>query len=47
MQAVQGEYNEIIISDEGSVPDYAAYCNKLLQVCKGITVPETFHSHLG
>jgi len=34
MRAVQGEYNEIIISDEGSVADYAAYCNKLLQVCQ-------------
>lgn len=33
MQAVKGEYNEIIISDEGSVGDYAQYCNKLLQVC--------------
>jgi hypothetical protein len=34
MQAVQGEYNEIIISDEGSVADYAAFCHKLLQVCQ-------------
>ena len=33
MQAIKGEYNEIIISDEGSVHDYAEYCNKLLQVC--------------
>jgi hypothetical protein len=33
MQAVKGEYNEIIISDEGSVADYAQYCYKLLQVC--------------
>lgn len=33
MQAVKGEYNEIIISDEGSVGEYAQYCNKLLQVC--------------
>jgi hypothetical protein len=33
MQTVKGEYNEIIINDEGSVGDYAQYCNKLLQVC--------------
>jgi hypothetical protein len=33
MQAGKGEYNEVIISDEGSVPDYAQYCNTLLQVC--------------
>lgn len=29
---MKGEYNEIIISEEGSVADYAAYCNGLLQV---------------
>ena len=33
MQAMKGEYNEIIISDEGEVHDYAEYCNNLLQVC--------------
>ena len=33
MQAMKGEYNEIIISDEGDVHDYAEYCNNLLQVC--------------
>ena len=33
MQAIKGDYNEIIISDEGSVQDYAEYCNNLLQVC--------------
>jgi hypothetical protein len=33
MQAMEGEYNEIIISDEGNVHDYAEYCNTLLQVC--------------
>ena len=33
MQAVKGEYNEIIISDEGDVHDYGEYCNNLLQVC--------------
>ena len=33
MQAMKGEYNEIIISDEGYVHDYAEYCNNLLQVC--------------
>lgn len=33
LQAIKGEYNEIIISDEGNVHDYAEYCNKLLQVC--------------
>ncbi|KAF8817519.1 hypothetical protein BYT27DRAFT_7247391 [Phlegmacium glaucopus] len=31
LQAIKGEYNEIIISDEGNVQDYAEYCNKLLQ----------------
>ena len=33
LQAIKGEYNEIIISDEGDVQDYAEYCNTLLQVC--------------
>ena len=33
MQAMKGEYNEIIISDVGDVHDYAKYCNNLLQVC--------------
>jgi hypothetical protein len=34
MQAIkEGEYNEIIISDEGNVHDYAEFCNRLLQVC--------------
>ena len=33
MQAMKGEYNEIIISDEGDVHDYGEYCNNLLQVC--------------
>ena len=33
MQAMKGEYNEIIISDEGDIHDYAEYCNNLLQVC--------------
>jgi hypothetical protein len=33
MQAMKGEYNEIIIGDEGEVHDYAEYCNNLLQVC--------------
>ena len=32
MQAMKGEYNEIIISVEGDVHDYAEYCNNLLQV---------------
>jgi len=31
MQAIKGDYNEIFISDEGSVQDYAEYCNELLQ----------------
>jgi len=31
MQAIKGEYNEIVISDEGSIQDYASYCNRLLQ----------------
>lgn len=33
MQAMKGDYNEIIISVEGDVHDYAEYCNNLLQVC--------------
>jgi hypothetical protein len=33
MQAMEGEYNEIIINDEGNVHDYGEYCNNLLQVC--------------
>lgn len=32
LQAMKGEYNEIIISEEGNVQDYAEYCNTLLQV---------------
>lgn len=44
MQAVQGEYNEIIISDEGGVADYAAYCNKLLQVCQDNRIQKKIHS---
>lgn len=32
---MKGEYNEIIIHDEGSVQDYAAYCSKLLEVMHG------------
>jgi len=32
LQAIKGEYNEIIVSDEGSVQDYASYCNRMLQV---------------
>ncbi len=32
MQAIKGEYNEIIISDEGSVADYAAYYFRLVVV---------------
>jgi hypothetical protein len=31
LQALQGEYNEIIVSGEGDVPDYAQYCSKLLE----------------
>jgi len=31
MQAMKGDYNEIIIGDEGDVHDYAEYCNNLLQ----------------
>ncbi|PPR01691.1 hypothetical protein CVT24_001519 [Panaeolus cyanescens] len=31
LQAMKGEYNEIIISEEGSVQDYASYCSKLLE----------------
>ncbi|PPR03224.1 hypothetical protein CVT26_008072 [Gymnopilus dilepis] len=31
LQAIKGEYNEITISDEGSVEEYGEYCNRLLQ----------------
>ncbi|PPQ90776.1 hypothetical protein CVT25_010165 [Psilocybe cyanescens] len=31
IQAMKGEYNEIIISEEGNLQDYAEYCNTLLQ----------------
>ncbi|KAF9533669.1 hypothetical protein CPB83DRAFT_757508 [Crepidotus variabilis] len=31
MQAIKGEYNEIVVGEEGDVPDYAGYCHKLLQ----------------
>lgn len=33
MQAVRGEYNEIMVEDEGPVKDYATYCSRLLEVC--------------
>jgi hypothetical protein len=32
MQAVRGEVNEVTVSDEGAVEDYAAYAAKLLEV---------------
>ena len=32
LQVIKGEYNEITISDEGSVEEYGEYCNRLLQV---------------
>lgn len=32
LQALQGEYNEIVVSGEGDVTDYAQYCSKLLEV---------------
>jgi hypothetical protein len=32
MQAIKGEYNEIIVNAEGNIQEYAEYCNKLLQV---------------
>ncbi|KAG2011705.1 hypothetical protein CC2G_011793 [Coprinopsis cinerea AmutBmut pab1-1] len=31
LQAQGGDYNEVIVTDEGSVQDYAAYCNGLLE----------------
>ncbi|KAJ3493334.1 hypothetical protein NLJ89_g11041 [Agrocybe chaxingu] len=31
LQAIKGEYNEIIVSEEGTVQDYAAYCTKMLE----------------
>jgi hypothetical protein len=36
MQAMKGEYNEIIISNQGEVHDYGEYCNNLLQVCAAV-----------
>lgn len=32
MQAIQGEYNEVTVSEEGSIEDYGQYCFNLLQV---------------
>jgi hypothetical protein len=32
MHAVRGEVNEVLVEDEGVVPDYAQYCYNLLQV---------------
>jgi len=32
IQAGKGEYNEIIVEEEGSVEDYGEFCNRLLQV---------------
>ena len=32
MQAQNGDYNEVIVEEEGSVNDWAAYCHNLLQV---------------
>ncbi|KAF8967649.1 hypothetical protein BDZ97DRAFT_1656154 [Flammula alnicola] len=31
LQAIKGEYNEIIVNGEGNIQDYAEYCTKLLQ----------------
>ncbi|KAF9563965.1 hypothetical protein CPC08DRAFT_705682 [Agrocybe pediades] len=31
LQAIQGEYNEIIVNDEGDIHDYGQYCSNLLQ----------------
>ena len=33
IQAGKGEYNEIIVEEEGSVEDYGELCTRLLQVC--------------
>ena|ERR1700722_4364940 len=33
MQAMRGEYNVIIVEEEGNVNDYAQHCSDLLQVC--------------
>jgi hypothetical protein len=32
IQAQNGDYNEVVVEEEGSVNDWASYCNKLLQV---------------
>jgi hypothetical protein len=32
MQAIRGEYNEIMVEDDGQVDDYAKYCSRLLEV---------------
>ncbi|KAF8159634.1 hypothetical protein B0H34DRAFT_655404 [Crassisporium funariophilum] len=31
LQSIKGEYNEIIISDEGTIHEFAEYCNNLLK----------------
>ncbi|TFK39976.1 hypothetical protein BDQ12DRAFT_681557 [Crucibulum laeve] len=31
MQAIKGEYNEIVIEEEGPIQDYAQYCSNLLE----------------
>ncbi|KAF4593156.1 hypothetical protein EYR38_008868 [Pleurotus pulmonarius] len=31
MQAIQGEYNEVTVTEEGSIEDYGQYCFNLLQ----------------
>ena len=32
LQAIHGEYNEIVVGNEGDVRDYGQYCSNLLQV---------------
>lgn len=39
MQAIKGEYNEIIVNAEGDIQEYAEYCNKLLQVRTTLSSP--------
>lgn len=36
IQALRDEVNEVMVEDEGAVPDYAQYCHILLQVSSHI-----------
>lgn len=38
VQAQAGDYNEVIVDEEGDINDYAAYCNQLLQVTSNVVI---------